>query len=359
MRSRRPSAAVPEVTMHRRPRQQVRHGEREDTSDLARELRWAASQMHPVSFGFFPFGAQVRVFRHVRSVPRGRHRLVRRRHLGFRGGLFVLPLVLLLLLFFLASRGAGVVFLGFPFIFVLVPILFFRWVVRVQSEPVDEASDEGEELEDEPTSEEERYALPAEPLPAASVGDPREARLDAICDRILAAIEHGPATVRAFLTRPRKTIETLRRTGFDLLARERELREAITDEDRRRLDEEREQLARRIATEEDVVTRGRLQAALDALDDQREMYVAIRRNANRLDAEHTRLVYTLEGLYAQILRVRSAGTTRDPAQAEALRQTVASLRDEVGALADAIEEVERGPTPVALGRRAPADRPHV
>ncbi|MFN7133817.1 MAG: hypothetical protein ACK4N5_17210, partial [Myxococcales bacterium] len=155
--------------------------------------------------------------------------------------------------------------------------------------------------------------------------------------RIRDALAQSPEQVRAFLTRPDEAIETLRRTGVDLLERERRLRRLSTPEEDRRLQRERFELEERIRAESDPVTRQRLQAALAALDHQREQRGAILRSANRLDAELTRLLYTLEGLHAQLLRVQSASA---PAQAaEGVRWSIESLRNEMDALAEALEEV--------------------
>jgi hypothetical protein len=179
--------------------------------------------------------------------------------------------------------------------------------------------------------------------PPPTVADRDEARLRATCERLLEELETAPESVRRFLTRPRETIETLRDTGVDLLRRERELRALVDERDAARLDSERRGLLARIEQESDFVTRGRLEAALAALDQQREQRAAILRSANRLEAEQTRLTYTLEGLLTQVLRVKNAGG-HEPGAPQALRQSIVSLRDEIGALADALEEVEVAPT---------------
>jgi len=62
--------------------------------------------------------------------------------------------------------------------------------------------------------------------------------------------------------------------------------------------------------------------------------------ADRLEAEHTRLLYTLEGLASQFVRLRTAGAEagREPAEID---RAVERLRNELDAIADALEEVSR------------------
>jgi hypothetical protein len=68
---------------------------------------------------------------------------------------------------------------------------------------------------------------------------------------------------------------------------------------------------------------------------QREL---LRIGADRLQAEHSRLVYTMEGLASQFVRLRTAGPGAAPAQ---LEESVAQLRQGIDAIADALEEVSR------------------
>ena len=64
----------------------------------------------------------------------------------------------------------------------------------------------------------------------------------------------------------------------------------------------------------------------------------LRVGADRLEAEQSRLVYTLEGLASQFVRLRSAGPGAAPAE---LQQGLAQLRDRIDAIADALEQVSR------------------
>jgi nitrogen fixation/metabolism regulation signal transduction histidine kinase len=123
--------------------------------------------------------------------------------------------------------------------------------------------------------------------------------------------------------------------------REREIRSLTRPEDDARLQSERDSLQRRLTAEQDAVTRQRLGQALEALDQQRNQRAALITAASRLEAERTRLLYTLEGLHTQVLAVRStAEAGQEQAAAERLRQSLDTLSGEVSAVAGALESVQ-------------------
>lgn len=178
------------------------------------------------------------------------------------------------------------------------------------------------------------------PLPASG-DDLRDARIESTCDRILAAVEQSPERVQAFLGTPKATVERLRTTARDLTKRERALRALVNPEEDGRLAAERDRLAARIAATTDAVARERFQSALDALDQQLAHRTDLARMADRLEAERTRLAYTLEGLHAQIVRLQSADAAAADAAGAGLRSSLSDLHQDVAALADALEDVNR------------------
>ena len=105
------------------------------------------------------------------------------------------------------------------------------------------------------------------PVKAAPEVDPRDERVDAICDKILKEVERGSKVVTELIRDPKETVKTLRLTCRELTRRERELRTLTTPEDEARLAAERTGLTERIAAEKDDVVRQRLASALQALDD--------------------------------------------------------------------------------------------
>jgi hypothetical protein len=182
----------------------------------------------------------------------------------------------------------------------------------------------------------------AAPTGSSSQPDPRDARVDAICDRILAELRTAPEVVKDVFIKPEETVAALRATCRDLTRRERELRTFLSPEKDSRLAAEREALQRRIENESDEVTKMRLASALAALDQQRNERSELVRAAARFDAEHTRIAYTLESLHTQVVRMRSADSASADVAGAGLRRSLDMLSQEVNALADALEKVNSG-----------------
>ena len=183
---------------------------------------------------------------------------------------------------------------------------------------------------------------PVAPAYAAPQQDPRDARVDAICNKILTEIRAAPEVVKDIFIKPDETVAALRATCRDLTRRERDLRKFLSPEDDTRLAREREALQKRIEGEQDEVTRMRLASALAALEQQRDQRQELTRAAARFDAEHTRISYTLESLYTQVVRMRSADSSSVDVAGAGLRRSLDMLSHEVNALADALETVNSG-----------------
>jgi hypothetical protein len=182
----------------------------------------------------------------------------------------------------------------------------------------------------------------AAPRGATVQQDPRDVRVDAICDRILGELRTSPDAVKDMFVKPDETIAALRATCRNLTRRERDLRRFLSPQDDERLTREREALQKRINGEPDDVTKMRLAAALAALDAQRDQRQELTRAAARFDAEHTRISYTLESLYTQVVRMRSADSSSVDVAGAGLRRSLDMLSHEVNALADALERVNSG-----------------
>ena len=183
---------------------------------------------------------------------------------------------------------------------------------------------------------------PAPVRGAAVQQDPRDVRVDAICDRILGELRTSPDAVKDMFVKPDETIAALRATCRNLTRRERDLRRFLSPQDDERLMREREALQKRISGELDDVTKMRLAAALAALDAQRDQRLELTRAAARFDAEHTRISYTLVSLYTQVVRMRSADSSSVDVAGAGLRRSLDMLSHEVNALADALERVNSG-----------------
>ncbi|MGE5048092.1 MAG: hypothetical protein ACM3PC_05965 [Deltaproteobacteria bacterium] len=177
---------------------------------------------------------------------------------------------------------------------------------------------------------------------ATAQQDPRDVRVDAICDRILLELKTAPESVKDIFIKPEETVASLRATCRDLTRRERELRKFLSPQEDERLLRERDALQKRVEVEVDEVTRMRLASALAALDAQREQRAELVRAAARFDAEHTRISYTLESLYTQVVRMRSADSSSVDVAGAGLRRSLDMLSHEANALADALERVNSG-----------------
>lgn len=169
--------------------------------------------------------------------------------------------------------------------------------------------------------------------------DPRDRRIDELCAKLRSELADGPRVLEELLHRPEQTIEALRQSCHALTRRERALRAHLASRDAEGLQAERQRLAERTERESDAVTRDRLSGALAAMDEQLRQRAEIERAANRLEAEHTRLTWTLENLYSQIVRVRSADDASREQAGASLKESVSRLGAEMEAIAEALETV--------------------
>lgn len=172
--------------------------------------------------------------------------------------------------------------------------------------------------------------------------DPRDLRVDAIAEKILLELKDAPQSVRDIFSKPEQTVRALRDTCRDLTRRERDVRRFLSPEEDARLTREREALHKRVDAEQDEVVKMRLASALAALDQQRAQRAELARSAARFEAEHTRISYTLESLYTQVVRMRSADAGSADVAGAGLRRSLDLLSQEVNALADALERVNVG-----------------
>jgi hypothetical protein len=179
-------------------------------------------------------------------------------------------------------------------------------------------------------------ATEPQPPPPPEPADPRVARIQNLCDKLLAALESGPPVVREVVTQPQATIGGLRQACLEIARRERELRDALAAQDEAQLVGERDALATRVASEHDEIVRDRLGQALRALEQQLAHRAELATAASRLEAENTRILYTLENLHMQILRARSTDAGA-PELGGRLRDSLRDLGTEIDAVAEALE----------------------
>jgi carbonic anhydrase/acetyltransferase-like protein (isoleucine patch superfamily) len=177
----------------------------------------------------------------------------------------------------------------------------------------------------------------AEPRSAVDTAmDERERQLEALCDRLQAELQKGSPTLRGFLSATENSVAHLRSTCRDLLSRERRLRGEVSPELMARLETARAALEQRIASAEDEQVRESLGRAAAAIDEQRNQRQLLARSADRLDAELTRLSWTIEGVIAQLVQVHHAGGTGTQPE---LERGLERIRNELTAVTEALEAV--------------------
>jgi len=172
--------------------------------------------------------------------------------------------------------------------------------------------------------------VPAEPL------DPRVVRIQSLCDKLLAELESGPPIVREVVTEPKATIGGLRQACIEIARRERELRGVLAAQEEAAIVADRAALAGRVAAEPDDIVRDRLTQALRALDEQIAHRAELATAASRLEAENTRILYTVENLHMQLLRARSTDMG-GPELGGKLRDSLRDLGTQIDAVAEALE----------------------
>ena len=191
--------------------------------------------------------------------------------------------------------------------------------------------------------------------PALAAISAREARVDGICGRLLSELSGAPPLVRELLRRPEQTVEALRSASKELARRERELRGMLSEDEGERLLGERAELAARTEAAPDAVVKSRLAAALEALDAQLVHRAELTTAAARIEAEGTRILYSLESLRAQVLRAFAADAAAADVTRESLKGGLETLRGEIDAAATALEEAHGvGPPPIASTTGGPA-----
>ncbi len=178
--------------------------------------------------------------------------------------------------------------------------------------------------------------LQAAPPVRAEPLDPRVARIQSLCDKLLAELESGPPIVREVVTEPKATIGGLRQACIEIARRERELRGVLAAGEEGALAADRDALAARVSTERDEIVRDRLGQALRALDEQIAHRAELATAASRLEAENTRILYTVENLHMQLLRARSTDMGA-PELGGRLRDSLRDLGTQIDAVAEALE----------------------
>jgi len=186
-----------------------------------------------------------------------------------------------------------------------------------------------------------RHAAPLLRDDAELAADPRAEHIRKACDRLEEEYARAPELVRGMFGDARTTLSSLRRTCLDLLARERALRAESSPAALQRLEQEQAALETRLAQATDEQVRRSLSGAVAAIAAQHEQRRLLQNNADRLEAELTRLIWTMDGMGTELLRVRTTGAELSQGSTVEIAQSVRQLQDEINSIAEALEELPR------------------
>jgi hypothetical protein len=157
--------------------------------------------------------------------------------------------------------------------------------------------------------------------------------------RLHAELESAPA----YLSEPAAGIwSQVRELGERELALLRQLQsveEYLTRLNAQGLNAQWRDLAERRDTARDPSARAQYQQALASVENQMETVAELRAGAERMDAQLRAVHHTLENVYGQVLRLKTAGATGGEPQVEELSSTLSGLTQQVSALSDSVEQV--------------------
>jgi len=169
--------------------------------------------------------------------------------------------------------------------------------------------------------------------------DPRTAKIEVSCSQLKKALNRAPPTVREHLATSQDMVDSLRYLCYRMLGRERELRAETPAKAIATLDDERDALERQLSGVTDEHVKLSLANAVAAITEQKRQRLLMARIADRLDAELTRLLWTIDGMAFQFVRLRAASAAvRSAPDAESAR-AMREFQDEINTIADALEEI--------------------
>jgi carbonic anhydrase/acetyltransferase-like protein (isoleucine patch superfamily) len=171
--------------------------------------------------------------------------------------------------------------------------------------------------------------------------DPRTEQIRKACDRLEEEYARAPEPVRAMFGETRATLSSLRRTCLDLVARERALRAEGSPEALARLDQEKAAIEARLTLASDEKVRRSLSGAVTAIAAQQQQRKLLQNNADRLEAELTRLIWTVDGMGTELVRVRTAGAELYQGSTAEIARSVEQLQGEIDSIAQALEEMNQ------------------
>lgn len=180
-------------------------------------------------------------------------------------------------------------------------------------------------------------ARPSEAITADA--DPRAEQIRNACNHLEDEYARAPELVRTMFGDPHGALSSLRSTCLDLVTRERALRAEASPEALARLDQEKAAIEARLALASDEQVQRSLSGAITAISAQQEQRKRLQNQADRLDAELTRLIWIVDGMGTELVRVRTAGAEFSQGSSADIARSVEQLKDEIDNIAQALEEV--------------------
>jgi hypothetical protein len=134
-------------------------------------------------------------------------------------------------------------------------------------------------------------------------------------------------------------LNTLLARDRELIARRQSIQSVLNSGDTARLEEEREQLAGRVAAASDPIARAAMQESLRMCEVRIENVGKLKPALERLDAQQEAIVQTMASVQSALARWQAAPTVADLPSLEEVQQAVVRINDETFAVERAVQEV--------------------
>jgi hypothetical protein len=106
-----------------------------------------------------------------------------------------------------------------------------------------------------------------------------------------------------------------------------------------RLEQEKSAIEARLALASDEQVRRSLSGAVTAIAAQQQQRRLLQNHADRLEAELTRLIWTVDGMGTELVHLRTAGAELHQGSTAEIARSVEQLQDEINNITQALEEV--------------------
>lgn len=162
----------------------------------------------------------------------------------------------------------------------------------------------------------------------------------ALADRILGTIRDAEPGVQQMLSAPADTVRNIAPTSLRLAKKLQELDRNFMGIDMRLLSKEEADLVARIERTHDDVAKAGFSRALAQQREKVSAYQELSNRRERVEAQLTNVVLTLETVAAQVLRIKSTEEGGGSSEGARIAEALDALSIEVGAAAETVDETE-------------------